>query len=66
MSGSYPRLGGGHRFRDTQQKKCDRCGGRAVRQYDIQVSWFRGEDVVVKVCDVCAKADLNELVRLAK
>jgi len=46
----YPRLGERLRLKPTSEAQCCVCGAKAYYRLDIEINWFRGDDVVVKVC----------------
>lgn len=50
----YPKIGRISKVGKTQRrngKLCDCCDKPAVTWMDVQVSWFRGEDEVLKLCE---------------
>lgn len=58
----YPNKGYPTRLNKRSKKPCCVCGVIAIKQIDIQVSWFRGDDVVVHVCHEHAKIPASELL----
>lgn len=63
MTAKYPRIGrcdAEHRWSKQpphEGPRCAICGGKAVFKAHVEVSWFRGDDSVVKVCIDHKKAD---------
>ncbi|MBB3004434.1 hypothetical protein FHX57_006816 [Paraburkholderia tropica] len=45
----YPRVGSDHSIKRGQ---CSCCNRFATRKVDIQVSWFRGDDEVLQLCEL--------------
>jgi hypothetical protein len=54
---TYPRVGHERKLRPTQRPMCGAkiCANVATLRFDIQVSWFRGDDECVNLCAEHAK-----------
>lgn len=46
----YPRIGSDRAIKGKRQCHC--CRNIAARKVEIQVSWFRGDDEVLQLCDL--------------
>ena len=44
-------------------KPCLICGRGTTRKAWVEVNWFRGEDIELRVCCDCAKTPSEELLR---
>ena len=60
-SRKYPRIGQIEKRPKNTSEKCRLCGAIAKFRVDVQVGWFRGDDLVEWACD----AHKNDAERLA-
>jgi hypothetical protein len=47
----YPYLSSKEHLRGSGGSKCACCEAKATRKIEVQISWFRGDDEVYRVCE---------------